>query len=87
MLRPVYIIVKKRNREILTAEEIHHFVGGYCNGDIPEYQMSSWLMAVYFNGMTPQETADLTDAMIRYGRVLDLSDIKESITTPNSSKT
>ena len=85
MLRPVDIIVKKRNREILTAEEIHHFVGGYCNGDIPEYQMSSWLMAVYFNGMTPQETADLTDAMIRSGRVLDLSDIGKPLVDKHST--
>ena len=85
MLRPVDIIVRKRNREELTSEEIHQFVSGYCNGDIPDYQMSSWLMAVYFNGMTPQETASLTDAMIRSGRVLDLSDMGKPLVDKHST--
>ncbi|MBR6200052.1 MAG: thymidine phosphorylase [Spirochaetales bacterium] len=85
MLRPVDIIVKKRNKDMLTAEEIAAFVSGYCNGTIPEYQMASWLMAVYFNGMTPQETADLTNAMIHSGRVLDLSDLGKPLVDKHST--
>ena len=85
MLRPVDIIVKKRNHEELTDEEIHHFVGGYCGGDIPDYQMSALLMAIYYNGMTAGETASLTDAMIRSGRVLDLSDIGKPLVDKHST--
>jgi pyrimidine-nucleoside phosphorylase len=69
------IILKKRNGERLTKSEIEFLVSGYTNGLIPDYQFSAFLMAVYFQGMSFDEIADLTDAMMRSGKVFDLSDI------------
>lgn len=74
-MRAYDIIVKKRNGEELSTEEIDFLVGGYTQGRIPDAQMAAWLMAVYFQGMTSRETADLTMAMVRSGRTLDLSSI------------
>lgn len=74
-MRTVDIIQKKRDRETLSTEEIEFLVQGYSNGHIPDYQMSAWAMAVYFNGMTAKETADLTMAMARSGDQADLSSI------------
>lgn len=80
-MRAVDIIMKKRGfREtgagILSREEISFFINGYVAGEIPDYQMSAWLMAVYFNGMTFEETAILTDVMLHSGAVMDLSGIE-----------
>ena len=72
-MRAVDIIIKKRDGYELTKEEIAFFVSGYTQGDIPDYQASAWAMAVFFQGMTPQETTDLTLAMVNTGEVLDLS--------------
>ncbi|MBQ8147595.1 MAG: pyrimidine-nucleoside phosphorylase [Lachnospiraceae bacterium] len=69
------LILKKRNGGVLSKEEIHHIVMGYTEGTIPDYQMSAFLMAVYFQGMNPQETVDLTLAMADSGEWLDLSEI------------
>lgn len=69
------LILKKRNGGVLSKEEIHHIVMGYTEGTIPDYQMSAFLMAVYFQGMNPQETVDLTLAMADSGERLDLSEI------------
>ncbi len=74
-MRAVDIIEKKRDGETLTHEEIHFFVNGFTNGEIPDYQTSAWAMAVLFQGMTPKETADLTMAMAHSGDVIDLSDV------------
>jgi pyrimidine-nucleoside phosphorylase len=74
-MRPVDIIIKKRDKEELTREEIHFFVEGISTGNIPDYQVSAWAMAVLLNGMTPRETTDLTLAMAQTGEVLDLHDV------------
>ncbi len=72
-MRAVDIIIKKRDGHELTKEEIDFFIDGYTRGNIPDYQASAWAMAVYFQGMTPQETTDLTLAMVNTGETLDLS--------------
>ena len=70
------IIRKKRDGGELTRQEIFEFVEGYTRGQIPDYQASSLLMAIFFRGLDARETADLTEAMMRSGRVLDLSGIQ-----------
>lgn len=69
------IIRKKRDKEELTKEEIEFFVDRYSKGDIPDYQASALLMAIYLNKMNKQETAWLTEAMMNSGEVIDLSAI------------
>ncbi|SFA47983.1 pyrimidine-nucleoside phosphorylase [Parageobacillus thermantarcticus] len=75
-MRMVDLIAKKRDGRALTNEEIEFIVRGYTNGDIPDYQMSAFAMAVFFRGMTEEETAALTMAMARSGDVIDLSKIE-----------
>ncbi len=75
-MNPVEIIIKKRNGAELVASEIKFFVEGYLTGNVSDYQMSAFLMSIYFKGMTPLETSTLTDIMLHSGKVLDLSDIK-----------
>jgi pyrimidine-nucleoside phosphorylase len=65
------LIEKKREGKELTEEEIAHLVSGFTHGEIADYQMSAWAMAVFFRGMTPAETQHLTKAMIESGRVLE----------------
>jgi pyrimidine-nucleoside phosphorylase len=72
MIRPAELIERKRNGEELPAEEIAELILGYARGEIPDYQLAAFCMAVYFRGMTAAETYALTDAMIRSGRTLDL---------------
>ena len=74
-MRAVDVIMKKRDGGELSREEIASLVDGYVAGSVPEYQVSAWLMAVFFKGMTAGETADLTDVMLRSGKVMDLSGI------------
>ena len=74
-MRAVDIIIKKRDKQELTSQEIDFFIQGFVSGDIPDYQASSFAMAILLNGMTPFETADLTLAMARSGQVLDLSKV------------
>lgn len=74
-MRAVDIIIKKRDRGELTREEINFFVEGFTRGDIPDYQVSAWAMAVLLNGMTDQETTDLTLAMAHSGELLDLTGV------------
>jgi len=74
---PVELIRKKRDGRRLTDTEIEFLVSGYTRGDIPDYQFSSLLMAVYFRGLDPRETATLTRAMTESGETFDLSDIKK----------
>lgn len=75
-MRMVDLIEKKRDGKELTKEEIHHIIEGYTSGDIPDYQMSAFTMAVYFQGMTDHERAELTMAMVHSGDTIDLSEIE-----------
>lgn len=74
-MRMYDLIMKKRNGNVLSDEEIDFMVQGYTKGDIPDYQMSAMTMAIYFQGMNEQETLALTMAMAHSGDMLDLSDI------------
>jgi len=69
------LILKKRNGHTLSGEEIDFFIQGYTRGEIPDYQVSSLMMAIYFQKMNKEETADLTRSMVNSGRVMDLSGI------------
>ncbi|HOP54760.1 MAG TPA: pyrimidine-nucleoside phosphorylase, partial [Bacillota bacterium] len=69
------IIVKKRDGGVLSADEIVFLIDGYVSGRIPDYQVAAFLMAVYFQGLNSEETADLTMAMARSGKVLDFNDL------------
>ncbi|MBP2649784.1 MAG: pdp [Firmicutes bacterium] len=74
-MRMVDIIEKKRDGLELSADEIATMIAGYCQDEIPDYQMAAMLMAVYFRGMTDQEIAALTLAMARSGKMVDLSGV------------
>lgn len=74
-MRAVDIITKKRSGAELSREELDSIISGYVAGSIPDYQVSALLMAIFFRGMTPRETADLTDLMLRSGDTMDLSGI------------
>ncbi|MBL8131104.1 MAG: thymidine phosphorylase [Anaerolineae bacterium] len=84
-MRAIDLIAKKRDRESLTTDEITWLVEHYTQEDVPDYQMSAFVMAVYLNGMTRKETADLTLAMARSGEQLDLSDIGDYWVDKHSS--
>lgn len=75
-MRMYDLISKKRNGGALNKEEMTHLIEGYVKGEIPDYQMSAFLMAVYFQGMTKEETAIMTDLVARSGDVVDLSPIE-----------
>ncbi len=70
------LILKKKRGDVLTKEEINYMIAGYTKGDIPDYQMSAMMMAICFQGMTAEETKDLTMAMAESGDVLNLSAIE-----------
>jgi pyrimidine-nucleoside phosphorylase len=74
-MRVVDLIRQKRERGEITPEQISFLIEGYTRGDIPDYQISALLMAILWRGMTHLEIAALTDAMLRSGRILDLSDL------------
>jgi pyrimidine-nucleoside phosphorylase len=74
-MRTVDLIHRKRNGEELSAEEISALIDGYTRNEIPDYQMSAFLMAVFFSGMSDREVSALTECMIRSGSLVDLSDI------------
>lgn len=69
------IIRKKKQGQALSKEEIYFFVNGYTQGNIPDYQISALLMAIWFNGMTKEETSHLTMSFVDSGDTIDLSDI------------
>ncbi len=84
-MRAVDIIEKKRDGHELSRDEIDFFVQGYTRGDIPDYQAAAWCMAVLLRGMTARETTDLTLAMARSGKTLDLHDIAPFVVDKHSS--
>ena len=75
-MRMYDLIMKKRNRESLTKDEIYEMIELYTKGEIPDYQMSALMMAIWFNGMSEEETLNLTLAMAQSGDMLDLSNIE-----------
>ncbi|WP_010194382.1 pyrimidine-nucleoside phosphorylase [Bacillus sp. m3-13] len=75
-MRMVDLIQKKRDGKELTTEEIQFIVNGFTDGSIPDYQMSAFSMAIFFQGMSDQERADLTMAMVHSGDTIDLSAIE-----------
>jgi len=74
-MRTVDLIHRKRDGEELAPEEIEFLIEGYTSGDIPDYQMSAFLMAVFFSGMTDREVSRLTECMLRSGDTVDLSSV------------
>jgi len=72
VIRPAELIHRKRDGEELSHDEISELVLGYTRGDVPDYQMAAFCMAVFFRGLSPAETFALTDAMIRSGETIDL---------------
>ena len=74
-MRATDIIIKKRDKKELTKEEINFFISGFTSGEIADYQVSAWAMAVLLNGMTIREVTDLTLAMAQSGDTLDLSNL------------
>ena len=75
-MRMYDLIMKKRNGNALSDEEINFMVRGYTKGEIPDYQMSAMTMAIFFQGMNKEETLSLTMAMAHSGDMLDLSEIR-----------
>ena len=74
-LRVPEILERKRDGKALTRAEIDFLIAGYTRGDVPDYQMAAFAMAVHFRGMSDEETTDLTRAMLHSGEILDLSDL------------
>ena len=79
------IIEKKRNKEELTKEEIEYFIEGYTKGEVTDYQAAALIMAIFIQGMTHEETTNLTLAMANSGEVLDLSKINSIIVDKHST--
>lgn len=79
------IIRKKRDKEVLSKEEINYFIENYTNGEIPDYQAASLIMAIFLNGLNKQETTDLTLSMANSGDILDLSTLKKIIVDKHST--
>ena len=75
-LRVPAILERKRDGLVLTRAEIDFLIAGYTRGDVPDYQMAAFAMAVHFSGMTDGETTDLTRAMLHSGEILDFSDLE-----------
>jgi len=84
-VRALDIITAKRDGESLSREQTQFLIDGYVTGSIPEYQISAWLMATYFSGMTMQETADLTQCMIDSGRTIDLGGLAGPLVDKHST--
>ncbi len=84
-MRAVDIICKKRDRQELSAEEIDFFIQGFVRGDIPDYQVSAWAMAVLLNGMTDKETTFLTLSMAHSGATIDLAGLVPFVVDKHST--
>jgi pyrimidine-nucleoside phosphorylase/thymidine phosphorylase len=78
-VRALDVIAQKRDGGAHDRATLEAFLGAYVRGDVPDYQVAAWLMAVVWHGMTPQETADLTSVMAASGDVLDLSDLPHTV--------
>jgi pyrimidine-nucleoside phosphorylase len=74
-MRAVDVIMNKRDGKALSREELGFLINGYVAGEIPDYQVSAWAMAVFFRGLSPAETAALTELMLKSGTTIDLSGI------------
>ncbi|MRR12680.1 thymidine phosphorylase, partial [bacterium] len=75
MRNPVELIRAKRDGRSLPRDEMEEFIAAYVRGELPEYQMAAFLMAVFFRGMSPDETLAFTEIMLRSGEIVDLSAI------------
>jgi pyrimidine-nucleoside phosphorylase len=84
-MRAVDIIMNKRAGKELSREEIRFLIGGYVAGEIPDYQVSAWAMAVFFQGMTAAETAALTEVMLRSGAVMNLAGVPGPLVDKHST--
>ena len=84
-MQAVEIIKKKRDGYVLCTEEINDFIHAYTHGEVPDYQMSAWLMAVYWRGMSTRETSDLTIAMMHSGEELHVRDIVSPVVDKHST--
>lgn len=84
-MRIVDIIDKKKKGMELTKEEIDYFISSLVNRSMPDYQASAWLMAVWFKGMTEDETACLTEAMINSGERIDFGELTNRIVDKHST--
>lgn len=84
-MRAYDLIQKKRDGAALTTDEIAWFIDGFVQGSVPDYQMAAFLMAVYFRGMTSEETAALTEAMVQSGERLDLGPLAGRAVDKHSS--
>ena len=82
-MRMYDLIMKKRNGYELSEEEIRYMIAEYTADRIPDYQMSAMMMAIYFQGMSEEETLHLTMAMAESGEMLDLSGICLLYTSPS----
>ena len=85
MIHPAELIERKRNGAELPADELAELVLGFARGDVPDYQMAAFCMAVWFRGMTPAETHALTDAMVRSGETIDLSPLGRKVVDKHST--
>ena len=85
MIAAKLILDKKREGHALGSAEIREFVEGFTRGEIPDYQMSALAMAICCRGMTDRETADLTDAMMRSGVMLDWKELDRPTADRSSS--
>ena len=84
-MRIVDLIEKKKQGKVHTKEEIDFLIKSIMDGNAQDYQISAWLMAVYFKGLTEEETAYLTEAMINSGEVIDFGDLTDSIVDKHST--
>lgn len=84
-MNTVAIINKKKYGEELSYEEIEYVINGYVNDTIPDYQIASWLMAVYFQGLNSDETSALTDLMVKSGETIDLSFLNTTVVDKHST--
>ncbi|MFZ7132720.1 MAG: pyrimidine-nucleoside phosphorylase [Eubacteriales bacterium] len=84
-MRMVDLILKKRQGRELSSEEIYYFIQGFSLGEIPDYQASALLMAIYFNKMSKRETVDLTKAMTCSGDILDLTGVHGMVVDKHST--
>ena len=84
-MRIVDLIEKKKNGKVHSREEIKFLIDSLLDGSAHDYQISAWLMAVYFKGLNEQETAYLTEEMIKSGEVIDFGDLTDSIVDKHST--